>query len=717
MAQNDYQRIDAQHTGAWAKPAAGLWRALRPLRSAASWLMVGAHPDDEWSGFLAWLSLGQGLRTAYACALRGEGGQNAIGPEQGADLGALRSLEMERAAAVLGTAIHWLNEGEDDPLVDFGFSKSAADTLARWGRERLVGRLARVIRSERPDVVSPTFLDVPGQHGHHRAITACTWEAVARAADPAYADGLPPWRVAKTYLPAFSGAGAAYDDREPPPPETMRVELGEGCPELGATWAQIGEWSRRCHASQGMGRWIEPGPRPLLLHLRSGSADRGSPLDNLPASLRDLSAAAPVLEADSRIAAALADPTADALHAALGAVARARAALTDAPELDRRLALKQHQLARAAAGALGIAAALEMPTELRAGGTARIGPRLDFAVAVATRLRLPQGWRATPEGSGWRVAIPADAPPFGTARPGYDPLGGSDVLGVTLSWEHGGGAAAMEIDPPQRVCLGPPRDVTATPSRIAIPRGGTAELRLRGAPPPPGWPVLRQQEADGAHVLRLAAPADRLVLPPAGTQLRRIAHPHAGTAARIVAAQPVLQTVDLAIDPRARVGVVAADPAPLLGWLTQIGIAAAPASDADLAAPGRFTCLLAGIFAHAQRPALAASRAALLDWMRAGGALVTLYHRPGDNWDPDRTPPCRLAIGSPSFRWRVTDPAAPVAVLAPDHPCCAGPTGSRRPTGKAGWASAACISPPAGTPPIPRCSPPPTRRRRCKAGC
>jgi hypothetical protein len=47
---------------------------------------------------------------------------------------------------------------------------------------------------------------------------------------------------------------------------------------------------------------------------------------------------------------------------------------------------------------------------------------------------------------------------------------------------------------------------------------------------------------------------------------------------------------------------------------------------------------------------------------------VTLYHRPWDGWNPDGTPPRRLVIGSPSLRWRVTDPAAAVTVLAPHHP-------------------------------------------------
>jgi hypothetical protein len=58
-------RVNARDPGAIAyrrgraAQAAGsdaLWRALRSLRSTATWLMFGAHPGDEWNGFLAWLT-------------------------------------------------------------------------------------------------------------------------------------------------------------------------------------------------------------------------------------------------------------------------------------------------------------------------------------------------------------------------------------------------------------------------------------------------------------------------------------------------------------------------------------------------------------------------------------------------------------------------------------------------------------------------------------
>ena len=53
----------------------GLKQALDRLDVVASVLHTGAHPDDENSSLLAWLSRGQGARTAYLSATRGEGGR------------------------------------------------------------------------------------------------------------------------------------------------------------------------------------------------------------------------------------------------------------------------------------------------------------------------------------------------------------------------------------------------------------------------------------------------------------------------------------------------------------------------------------------------------------------------------------------------------------------------------------------------------------------
>ena len=189
-----------------------LHRALTRLTSTLTMMNTGAHPDDEQSGMLALMRFGMGMRVIIACSTRGEGGQNTLGPERTGPLGILRSREMEEAARELDTDVVWLGHGPDDSVYDFGFSKSGPDTLARWGKGTIIERLVRAYRQERPDIVIPTFLDVPGQHGHHRAMTEAAETAIALAADPTaypehFAEGLTPWSIAKYYLPAWSGGG------------------------------------------------------------------------------------------------------------------------------------------------------------------------------------------------------------------------------------------------------------------------------------------------------------------------------------------------------------------------------------------------------------------------------------------------------------------------------------------------------------------------------
>jgi hypothetical protein len=72
----------------------GLGLALRHLGVTTRVLYVTAHPDDENNAVLVRLSRGEGVRTALLTLTRGEGGQNAIGPELGHALGVLRTQEL-----------------------------------------------------------------------------------------------------------------------------------------------------------------------------------------------------------------------------------------------------------------------------------------------------------------------------------------------------------------------------------------------------------------------------------------------------------------------------------------------------------------------------------------------------------------------------------------------------------------------------------------------
>ena len=262
MRLTDLDRVNRQR----AHPRiTELWLALQPLRSCISFMNSGAHPDDETSPMLGALALRDGVKLSHACSTRGEGGQNALGLEAGKDLGVVRTREMERAAKVLNMSQYWLSENPADRISDFGFSKSGEETLEHWGEERVLKRFVQILRRERPDIVCPTFLDVPGQHGHHRAMTRSAFRVVELAADPAAFPelGLDIWQVKKVYLPAWSGAGDAYDDDEAPPPETTRVDASGGDEVLGADFGQIGQWSRAFHGTQGMGAWVKHGTKSV----------------------------------------------------------------------------------------------------------------------------------------------------------------------------------------------------------------------------------------------------------------------------------------------------------------------------------------------------------------------------------------------------------------------------------------------------------------------
>src|SRR5512144_1302109 len=138
--------------------------ALERLNFVGSVLMIGAHPDDENTGLLAWLARGRKARAGYLCVTRGEGGQNLIGSEQGDLLGLIRTQELLAARRIDGAEQFFTR------AIDFGFTKSADETMAKWGRDRTLSDVVWTIRRFRPDVVILRFTGTARDgHGHHQA--------------------------------------------------------------------------------------------------------------------------------------------------------------------------------------------------------------------------------------------------------------------------------------------------------------------------------------------------------------------------------------------------------------------------------------------------------------------------------------------------------------------------------------------------------------------
>ncbi|RPI08603.1 MAG: PIG-L family deacetylase, partial [Acidobacteriales bacterium] len=76
--------------------------APESLSVLGSVLLIGAHPDDENTALLTYLTRARKVRAAYLSLTRGEGGQNLIGPEQGDLLGVIRTQELLAARRIDG---------------------------------------------------------------------------------------------------------------------------------------------------------------------------------------------------------------------------------------------------------------------------------------------------------------------------------------------------------------------------------------------------------------------------------------------------------------------------------------------------------------------------------------------------------------------------------------------------------------------------------------
>ena len=674
-----------------------LYRALTRLRSTVTVMNTGAHPDDEHNGMLATLRHQHGTRIVIACSTRGEGGQNILGPERLGALGVIRSRELEEAARALDADVAWLGHGPDDPVHDFGFSKSGPDTLGRWGEDRTIDRLVRAYRQFRPDIVIPTFLDVPGQHGHHRAMTEAAERAVALAADPAYVtEGYGPWKVSKFYLPAWSGGDAYYDDEVPPPPRTTEVVAIGTDPVTGMSYDRIGEVSRAYHGTQNMGVWKQA-RTSWELHLVGGSSET-SVLDNLPENLAGLGNVPELAAADAAIEKAItAFPNADAIIATLIEAKRALAAANGsiAEQHAHRVVRKLAEMDAAIALAAGIDISASVSNaEIIPGGTVELSievepgsaTHLAATVHAAADLEAAQSLPLSAGVNTTSISATADAKVTNAFLPDWQSLGGNGLVHLEIEANVGGEIIRFAVDPEEALQIAPPHAVSISPDAIIVPLGQSKSQRIgvKGIDPsaltlPATSGVTAIATTAGLELdLTAALPSGRHSLPLQidGNQaysVTPIAYPHIGRTRFVQPQNLNILALDLIL-PQTRVGFVSGGADRIGLWLERMGADVtqldAEALTGDLS---QFDTIIVGIFAFGTRPDLAAATSRLHEWVRKGGHLVTLYHRPTDGWNPETTPPLPLTIGSPSLRWRVTNPASAVEILEDEHPLLAGP--------------------------------------------
>jgi LmbE family N-acetylglucosaminyl deacetylase len=209
-------------------------QSLDRLNELGTVLMIAAHPDDERTSVLAYFARGRHMRTAYLSVTRGEGGQNLIGSEQGPQMGIIRTQELLAARKIDGAEQFFTR------AIDFGFSKTASETLEKWGHDRILSDVVWVIRRYRPDVIILVFSGTPSDgHGHHQVSAILGKEAFDAAADahrfPEQLKYVEPWRARRLVRATFGGGGRGALPTAPGAPGTTPPADGSTPPATAST--------------------------------------------------------------------------------------------------------------------------------------------------------------------------------------------------------------------------------------------------------------------------------------------------------------------------------------------------------------------------------------------------------------------------------------------------------------------------------------------------
>jgi LmbE family N-acetylglucosaminyl deacetylase len=262
--------------------AAEIQLGLQKLNVLGRVLFVAAHPDDENTNLMALWSNGSLYDTAYLSVTRGDGGQNLIGPELGERLGFIRTHEL-LAARKIDHARQFFTRA-----VDFGFSKSAPETLRIWDREKILADVVWMIRKWKPDVVVTRFSPEDDKtHGHHTASAILAREAFSAAADPkrfpeqlAHFGTWKPTRLVWNTSPFF------FQNRNIPfdPAGLTTLEAGGFSPLLGKAFTEIAAAALSMHKSQGVGSPPRRGERKEYFKLLEGAPMTESLFDGIDTS-------------------------------------------------------------------------------------------------------------------------------------------------------------------------------------------------------------------------------------------------------------------------------------------------------------------------------------------------------------------------------------------------------------------------------------------------
>ena len=234
--------------------AVELYNQIQKLNFLGSVLYIAAHPDDENTRLISYLSNDVKAQTGYLSLTRGDGGQNLIGTELRELLGVIRTQELIEARKIDG------GEQFFSRANDFGFSKNPDETLQVWDKDKIVSDVIWVIRKFQPDIIINRFDHrTPGTtHGHHTSSAMLSYEAFDKVNDagifPNQLQYTNTWQPKRLFFNTswwFYGSKEKFDAADKS--NLCKLQIGTYYQSLGKSNQEIAALSRSRHQSQGFG--------------------------------------------------------------------------------------------------------------------------------------------------------------------------------------------------------------------------------------------------------------------------------------------------------------------------------------------------------------------------------------------------------------------------------------------------------------------------------
>lgn len=254
-----------------------IFEKVQKLNFLGTALYIAAHPDDENTRLISYLSNEVKARTGYLSLTRGDGGQNLIGPEIRELLGVIRTQELLAARRIDGGEQFFTRAN------DFGFSKHPDETLKIWNKDEVLSDVVWAIRKFRPDVIINRFNHrTPGStHGHHTSSAMLSVEAFDIVGDKTkyteqlkYTDTWQPKRVFFNTSSWFYKSQKEFEKATEG--KLLSLDVGVYYPLKGLSNNEVAAIASSQHLCQGFGRLTARGSQNEYLEFLKGE----QPKDN-----------------------------------------------------------------------------------------------------------------------------------------------------------------------------------------------------------------------------------------------------------------------------------------------------------------------------------------------------------------------------------------------------------------------------------------------------